>query len=317
MNTRTILNPSANTSTPISVSCDASYNIVDDNLNISLSFVFSPFDFRKYKWILFDDTTGDSRQGFMNNQKLNWIKCTLYNYIPFALCRAEQEGLYTSFSDATFTEIQWEDLNNFQHDVDLTELAESHLNTVVFERELREKAEKILEPSDSWFNTNQMGMTYNFSYGLNGNKFFSIVTPPSYENFDELMNKVFRDDAESIKATKIWKDNGTTCKAKLHLTISLANDGEHRTYAVLFANPATRQITTKFIPVTRTIPEPQTKFVYVQNSLTVNGDEGKLDISISQRNDTSLDANIGKSTGSSNWNSIHPRITFKVKKITE
>ena len=239
-----------------------------------------------------------------------------YNYIPFALCRAEQEGLYTSFNDATFTEIPW-NLNDFTHNVNLTTFAESHLTTDVFEKELREKAEAILEPSDSWFNTNQMGMTYNFSYGLNANKFFSIMTPSSYENFDELMLNVYNGDHSAISATKIWDDNEILCKAHLNLRIPLSNDGEQRTYAVLYANPATRQIVTRFIPVSRTVDEPQTKLVYVQNSLSVNGDEGKLDISISQGGDTSLNVNIGKSTGSSNWTSIHPRITFNVKKIVE
>ena len=328
MKSKTVINPSANTSTPVPASCDASYTIENDILNIKLVFVFTPFDFRKYRWVLFNDVADDNRTGFMNNQKLNWIKCTIYNYIPFALCRAEQEGLYTNFNDATFSEIHW-NLGNFVHNIGLTTLAESHLDTFVFEKELREKAEAMLDPSDSWFNTNQMGMTYNFSYGLNTNKFFSIMNPSTYrgsgevlqdsyryEGFDELLEDVYKDNPAAIDDTKMWKDDGGTCKAYLTMSIPLANDGDYRTYAVLYANPATRQIFTKFIPVTRTAPETNTKFVYVQNSLSVNGDDGKLDISIAQRDDTSLDMNIGKSTGSSNWTSIHPRITFKVKKIT-
>lgn len=310
------INPSANASTPVSSSCDVSYNVVDDSLDIQLNFTFVPFDFRKYKWTLFDDVARDRQRSFMNNQKLNWIKCTLYNYIPFALCRAEQEGLYTNFNDATFSEIDW-NLNAFVHSIDLTSYAENHLSTAVFETGLREKAETILEPSDSWFSSNRMGMTYNFSYGLNTNKFFSIVTPPSYESFDQLLLHVYDGDPSAIAATKIWDDNTGVCKAYLRMSLPLADDGEQRTYAVLFANPATRQITTKFIPVTRAEPEAHTKLVYVQNSMLINGDDGKLDISISQRDDTSLDMHIGKNVGSSNWTAIHPRITFKVKKIVE
>lgn len=308
-----VINPSANLSTPVSANCSMSYNIDNEHdlLNVNLHVNFVPFDFRRYKWTLF--STHSTGHGVStSNEKLNWIKCTIYNYVPFAICRANTEGLYSSFEDAEFEEVHGWNFGAFRaQNVRLLKPERA------FESNLKDKAIEMLNPSDDWFNTNQMGMTYNFSYGLNCNKFFGIGFPPEYNNFDNLLLAIQNGESIITGASQVWEDVSGICKATLPLSVSIADDGEHRTYAVLFANPATRQITTKFIPVIRTEPELTTKYIYVPNSLSVNGDEGKLTFDISQASDMALNVNISKTTGSSNWTGIHPRITFRVKKIVE
>ncbi len=184
------INPNANPYSGPNVSFNVSYNIDEnDLLTVVLAMTFTPFDFRSNKWNLFSNTSrlttrGQTTSLYTNNEKLNWLKNTIYNYVPFGFCMATQNGLYNSFGSAEFTELRRWDLVNFTHVYGFgpnTELRD------IIEEYFRYKSETYLSSNPEWYSTT-FGQSFNFNYALNANKFFSFYKPEdgsiNFDNFD-------------------------------------------------------------------------------------------------------------------------------------
>lgn len=321
----TTINPDANSYSGPNVSFNVSYDIDGNNLTVTLAMAFTPFDFRQYKWNLFSNTVGvrsTTRERttslYTNNEKLNWLKNTIYNYVPFGFCMAEENGLYNSFGSATFDELSSWDLENFTH---VYKFGQNKLCDII-ETAFKAKSETYLSPNDEWYST-IFGQSFNFNYALNANKFFSFYKPAGgSKNFDDCLLNMNNGDTQLISDNLMWDDSDSRRTANqnvVELTAKAEVDRTHdRTYAVVAANPFSREIYTKFIGIEAlpaTPPQPQYQIEYVEDSIQISNGANKLgaDCDGSVNN---ININIRKENAEDNgWQTLNPRISFKVRKI--
>lgn len=319
------INPNANSYSGPNVSFNVSYNIDGNNLIVVLSMTFTPFDFRQYKWNLFSNTvvrlTTRERTTslYTNNEKLNWLKNTIYNYVPFGFCMATQNGLYNSFGSADFIELPCWDLMNFTHVYGFgpnTELGD------IIEERFRDKSITYLSSNDEWYST-IFGQSFNFNYALNANKFFSFYKPADgSRNFDDCLFRMNNGDERLISENLMWDNSDfrrTTNQNVVKLTATTTVDRTHdRTYAVVAANPFSREIYTKFIGIEAlptTPPQPQYQIEYVEDSIQISNSANKLGAEC-DGSVNNININIRKENVEDNgWQNLNPRISFKVRKI--
>lgn len=321
-----IINPNANSYSGPNVSFNVSYNIDGNNLTVVLAMTFTPFDFRRYKWNLFSNTIdvrSISRERttslYTNNEKLNWLKNTIYNYVPFGFCMATQNGLYNSFGSVRFDELHRWDLMNFTHVYGFGPNAEPG---DIIEEHFRDKSMTYLSSRDEWYST-IFGQSFNFDYALNANKFFSFYKPADgSKNFDDCLFRMNNGDEQLISENLMW-DNAdsrrNTTQNVVKLTASATVDRTHdRTYAVVAANPFSREIYTKFIgieAIPTTTPQQQYQIEYIEDSIQISNDTNKLGVEC-DGSVNNININIRKENAEdNNWQSLNPRISFKVRKI--
>lgn len=334
MSSPVTINPDANPYSGPNVSFNVRYDIDGEKLTVVLAMAFTPFDFRQYKWNLFSNTVGvrsTTRERttslYTNNEKLNWLKNTIYNYVPFGFCMACQTGLYNSFGSATFKELSsWDlELENFTHVYKFGPKTETR---DIIETEFKVKSKECLKSDDEWYST-IFGQSFNFNYALNANKFFSFYKPKdgsknfdSSESFDECLLEMNNGDERLISENLMWDDSDfrrTANQNVVELTATAEADRAHdRTYAVVAANPFSREIYTKFIGIEAlpaTPPQPQYQIEYVEDSIQISNGANKLcaecDGSVNN-----ININIRKENAEDNgWQTLNPRISFKVRKI--
>lgn len=322
----TTINPNANAYSGPNVSFNVSYNIDGNNLTVALAMTFTPFDFRRYKWNLFNNTVdvrSISRERitslYTNNEKLNWLKNTIYNYVPFGFCMANENGLYNSFGSADFDELPCWDLVNFTHVYGFGPNTEPG---DIIEEHFRNKSMTYLSSNDEWYST-IFGQSFNFNYALNANKFFSFYKPADgSRNFDDCLFRMNNGDERLISENLMW-DNADSRRNSnqnvVKLTATTTVDRTHdRTYAVVAANPFSREIYTKFIgieAIPATPPQPQYQIEYVEDSIQISNDINKLGVEC-DGSVNNININIRKENAEdNNWQKLNPRISFKVRKI--
>lgn len=318
------INPNANSYSGPNVSFNVNYNIDGNNLTVVLAITFTPFDFRRYKWNLFSNTVdvrSISREQitsfYTNNEKLNWLKNTIYNYVPFGFCMANENGLYNSFGSAQFTELQCWDLVNYTHGFGPnTELGD------IIEEQFRNKSMTYLSSNYEWYST-IFGQSFNFNYALNANKFFSFYKPADgSRNFDDCLLRMNNGDEQLISENLMWDNTDSsrnTTQNVVKLTATTTVDRTHdRTYAVVAANPFSREIYTKFIgieAIPATPPQPQYQIEYVEDSIQISNDTNKLGAEC-DGSVNNININIRKENSEdTGWQSLNPRISLKVRKI--
>lgn len=322
------INPNANAYSGPSVSFNVNYNIDGNNLTVVFTMTFTPFDFRQHKWNLFSNTF-DVRSInherttplYTNNEKLNWLKNTIYNYVPFGFCMANENGLYNSFGSADFDELHCWDLAKFTHVYRYRFGPKTEPGDII-EEHLREKSMAYLSSRDEWYST-IFGQSFNFNYALNANKFFSFYKPKDRSiNFDDCLLSMNNGDEQRISENLMW-DNAdsrrNTNQNVVELTATTEVDRTHdHTYAVVAANPFSREIYTKFIgieAIPATPPHPQYQIEYVEDSIQISNDANKLGAEC-DGSVNNININIRKETTEDNgWRNLNPRISFKVRKI--
>lgn len=323
MSSPTTINPNAVYSGP-NVSFNVSYNIDGNTLTVVLAMTFTPFDFRGYTWNLFNNTlSSTSRERstslYTNNEKLNWLKNTIYNYVPFGFCMATQNGLYNSFGSADFDELPCWDLVNFTHVYGFGPNTEPG---DIIEEHLRDKSMQYLSSRDEWYST-MFGQSFNFNYALNANKFFSFYKPADgSRNFDDCLFRMNNGDEGLISENLMWDNTHSSRNSNqnvVKLTATTTVDRTHnRTYAVVAANPFSREIYTKFIgieAIPATPPQPQYQIEYVEDSIQISNDINKLGVEC-DGSVNNININIRKENAEeNNWQKLNPRISFKVRKI--
>ena len=204
-------------------------------------------------------------------------------------------------------------LDDIQHSLDFSDNVS--LNDII-ETDLKSRAVERLEigENDPYWVKNSRGQTLNFTYGLNGNKFFSTANPLSSYNFDTKIQNICNNDSEEIRQNTIWTD-GESNKVTINAEINISKDGEKRTYAVISANPISCEIKTHFIQVSRMQPTTRTIYEYVPGTFSFYENPGNYAGStIEQLNEHAVKININKKGNTENLYKISPRITFKIKK---
>lgn len=323
----TTINPNANPYSGPNVSFNVNYNIDGNNLTVVLTMTFTPFDFRRYKWNLFSNTVDmrlTTRERatslYTNNEKLNWLKNTIYNYVPFGFCMATQNGLYNLFGSAPFTELRRWDLVNFTHTYDFGPNTEA---SDIIEEHFRDKSETYLSSHDEWYST-IFGQSFNFNYALNANKFFSFYKPADgSRNFDYCLLRMNMGDERLISENLMWNNNNSFRSTaqnvvKITATTDEVDRTHDRTYAVVAANPFSREIYTRFIGIEAipiTPPQPQYQIEYVEDSIQISNDVNKLGAEC-DGSVNNININIRKENSEdTSWQNLNPRISFKVRKI--
>lgn len=320
----TIINPNNRNYEGPDVYFNTNYRINENELFIELIIKFIPFDFRNYKWELFNNAVSEisistSRTTlYTNNEKLNWIKNTIYNYIPFGFVTTNTPGLYNSFSSADFNEeIQTWEFSDYTHTYTIGRNASEK---DIIEKNFIDKARTILSNRDDWYST-IFGQSFAFTYALNANKFFSFYKPTDKSsNFDRLLEQMNNSEAGLIQANLIWEQkahdslyNIVSIKAKTSFDSSVDN-----TFVVVAANPFSREIYTKFIPiqaVSTTPPQPQYQIEYVEDSIQMSNDMNKLGVEC-DGSVNNININIRKENSEdTGWHNLNPRISFKVREI--
>jgi hypothetical protein len=318
------INPNSSNPSRVGASTTVEYEMVGNFLEISLKITFRPFDARKYRWYVYDNTREQEGERVnANNEKLNWLNCTLFNHIPFALIRATQEGLFTTYNAADFEEVNGWLLNND----DITHTSDFGGNTAlvgdIIETNLKSKAMIALginNGNDPYWYNNVRGRCLNFSYALNGNKFFSNIKPSDYESqainfyFDRLLDKLCQNNVGVMDTYRMWGDVPINSEVTIKARVNVSGDGNERTYAVLTANPLSSETQTHFIYVTNNGNVSRVKYEYVQNSLDVTSHDGYIVSSIEQISDNSVKLHVDKTNVAANWSTISPRINFKIRK---
>lgn len=320
------INPNANSYSGPNVSFNVNYDIDGKYLTVVLAMTFTPFDFRQYKWNLFSNTVGvrSTRRErttslYTNNEKLNWLKNTIYNYVPFGFCMATQNGLYNSFGSAYFEELSCWDLEKYTH---VYRFGQNAKSGDIIEERFRDKSMACLSSNDEWYST-IFGQSFNFNYALNANKFFSFYKPADgSRNFDDCLFRMNNGDEQLISDYLIWDDadfRKNTNQNVVKLTATTTVDRTHdRTYAVVAANPFSREIYTKFIGIEAmptTPPQPQYQIEYVEDSIQISNDANKLGAEC-DGSVNNININIRKENAEDNgWQNLNPRISFKVRKI--
>lgn len=320
------INPNNHSYKGPNVSFNTTYTINNGVLDIELIMKFIPFDFRDFRWELFNNTVNEYEETrerttlYTNNEKLNWIKNTIYNYIPFGFVTTNTPGLYNSFSSVEFDE--W-GFSNYtytyttgrkvnEHDINKHDIIESDFIT---------KARTFLSDREAWYST-IFGQSFNFTYALNGNKFFSFYKPSESSNFDSLLKQINDGETEPTQDNLIWDENDSARDSSYN-TVSIKARAEFdssidNTFAVVAANPFSREIYTKFIPiqaVPTTPPQPQYQIEYVEDSIHISNDANKLGAECNG-SVNNININIRKENSEDNgWQNLNPRISFKVRKI--
>lgn len=318
----TVINPNASKYVPNDVDIKINHFVENDKLFIDLEFVFLPFDFRNHSWNLYNNTVGGNsgKNLYTNNEKLNWIKCTIYNYAPFSLYMADEEGRYNSFEETTFTKADnyW-NLNGISYTYEHGRDADKN---DILERHFKHKAEEYLSSSDEFYKT-LFGKSFNFIYAINSNKFFSFNKPNSqpdpFTDFDKVLYNMNEGDPNLLKHNEIWKTpangkiNSNTVKISAVVPVDL---NKTWTYAVLFVDPFSREIYKNFIVVEKEqLADKKYAYVYVENSLDVFGDKKRISASCNASNNN-LNIKVSKKNeNDTDWQGVNPRIVFKMKKV--
>ena len=313
-----IINPEANRPRPVAVDSSVDYSIENGFLYIKFCMRFTPFDLRKYRWTLFEDVRVQAGEIVnASNEKLNWLNCTLFNYIPFALVRARNEGFFTSYESTRFDEVEngWNisRLDDIRHTIDFSDNATIEN---VIETNLKAKAvDRLRIPDDNpYWVRNDRGRALNFSYALNGNKFFSTIYPQNSDEFDSKIQRLCESDPGETDADIIWKD-GEINEVVITARVDISNDGPKRTYAVIYANPVSCEIHTQFIQVSNVQPITRTRYEYVPGTFNFSGDvDNYVEANIEQLNDKAVKLVINKQDTATNWSKFSPRVTFKIRK---
>lgn len=313
-----IINPKANKPRPVAVDSSVDYSIENGFLYIKFCMRFTPFDLRKYRWTLFENKRVQAGVSVnTSNEKLNWLNCTLFNYIPFALVRARSEGFFTSYKSTCFDEVEngWKlnSLDDIKHTIDFSDKAT--INNVI-ETNLKEKAVKRLGiPDDNpYWVRNDRGRALNFSYALNGNKFYSTECPSESTGFDCRIEKLCNGDVDETEHNIIWKD-GEINEVVITAQVDVSNDGQKRTYAVICANPVSYEIQTQFIHVSNVQPITRTRYEYVPGTFNFSGDvDNYVESNIEQLNDKAVKLIVNKQDSATNWSKFSSRVTFKITK---
>ena len=291
------------------------HNYEGENLHINIHLSFKPFDIRDYKNEFLQSKSGSS-------DNLKWLYCTIYNYIPIAIIRNTQPGIYASIESGNWKEIYkgekfW---RNTEMRIDTSEwdygssldLADNKKKLCI--NNLRELAEKYISPNEEWYKT-LIGQTFSFSSALNGNIVFSHFSPDTYNGFTTLALNVIN-DSNVFESYNIWKQksNGSDiCKVSISTTITNVPNTENRTYAVVSADPSTGKILTNFIHIKKDEQEVVDKFQYIDGSLSMTGATNEITPSITQINDKRLKLKLA--INQTQWKTLSPQIRFKVKHI--
>ncbi len=302
------INPSSPDYTPVNASIRDDYNVDLDNnrLEVTLVIDFYPFDFHNYKWHLYDnERVYNNAIVFTDNEKLNWIKCTLYNFIPFSLSKSNQPSLVTSYNSSDFTEINQWDIMNMTHTHSLNNLD----NSDIIDTNFRNTALNALNVDGSWLQST-FGRCFDFRMALNANKYFHNV---SNTNFDNVLASANADQSIANEY-RIWNDGMGMNRVTISISTSL-DSAEQRTYALRFVNPYSRELQTIFIPVIKNNSQ-SSKIIYnyVEGSLICTGLDDKVDVRVESASGNKANVFIRKTDFGGNWNKITPRITFKLKK---
>lgn len=313
-----IINPKANKPRPVAVDSSVDYSIENGFLYIKFCMRFTPFDLRKYRWTLFENKRVQAGEIVnSNNEKLNWLNCTLFNYIPFALVRAKTEGFFTSYESTRFDEVKngWnlKSLDYIRHTIDFSDNAT--INNVI-ETDLKAKAVDRLGIQDDnpYWVRNDRGRALNFSYALNGNKFYSTDCPPDSTGFDYRIEKLCNGDVDETESNIIWKD-GEINEVVISAQVNVSNDGQKRTYAVICANPVSYEIQTQFIHVSNVQPITRTRYEYVPGTFNFSGDvDNYVESNIEQLNDKAVKLIVNKQDSATNWSKFSSRVRFKIRK---
>ena len=314
-----IINPEANKPRSVAVDSSVDYSIENGVLYIKFCMRFTPFDLRKYRWTLFENKRVQAGEIVnSNNEKLNWLNCTLFNYIPFALVRAKTEGFFTSYESTRFDEVKngWnlKSLDYIRHTIDFSDNAT--INNVI-ETNLKKKAvERLGIPDDNlYWVKNDRGRALNFNYALNGNKFYSTECPPDSKGFDYRIEKLCDGDDNETKSNIIWKD-GEINEVVINAEVDVSNDGPEQTYAVIYANPVSYEIQTQFIYVSNVQkPITRTRYEYVPGTFNFSGNvDNYVESNIEQLNDKAVKLIVNKQDSATNWSKFFSRVTFKIRK---
>lgn len=321
-----IINPKANKPRPVAVDSSVDYSIENGFLYIKFCMRFTPFDLRKYRWTLFENERVQAGEIVnSNNEKLNWLNCTLFNYIPFALVRASTEGFFTSYESTCFDEVKngWKlnSLDDIRHTIDFYDKDKIKIENVI-ETDLKTKAVKRLGIPDGnpYWVKNDRGRALNFSYALNGNKFYSTKCPSDSTGFDcstgfdYRIEKLCNGDVDETESNIIWKD-GEINEVVITAQVDVSNDGQKRTYAVICANPVSYEIQTQFIHVSNVQPITRTRYEYVPGTFNFSGDvDNYVESNIEQLNDKAVKLIVNKQDNATNWSKFSSRVRFKIRK---
>ena len=281
-------------------------------LGITVDFSFKPFDITEYQNEFMQQRGGDS-------DKLKWLYCTIYNYIPIAIIYNTQPGLYGDIESGNWEEVYsgqtlWDNATlKVSDEWENGNLATSDKSNLYI-NDLRELAETYISNNDEWYKTD-MGKTFSFATALNGNVEFSHLNPPTYNGFTETAIRVLTN--QSVYDTyNVWhkkNPNASICNVTLTTSIPNVTNNENWTYAVVSADPSSNKILTEFIYVKKEGQEPIDKFKYIADTLEVHGTNNELSASVTQMNDKRVKLRI--SANSTQWKTLTPQIKFKVKHI--
>lgn len=327
--TKNVINSNKNISKPTDVTFSTSHSIDGNKLTVRLTFLFTPFNFRNYKWNIHSNevikNNGKKTILYTNNEKLNWIKNTIYNYAPFGLCKAKEYGAFNSINEGLWEEIEsWEtgegSTNNFTHNFSLKNGLSILDNVITTELNTYACEKNILTTNDDWYNT-IIGKSFKFGYALNTNMFFSLVNPQvnlqvnpqSFADFDDILedlNKHSEDDTYSI-----WLPNKKEKVNKVTITSTTDIDITHtQTFAVVAANPFTREIYTKYIVIDPPTQQPKEyAYNYVKDSIYIDN-SNKITANVNSQNNHIYINVSGTDKSDTTWKNTNPRISFKIKK---
>ena len=320
-----IINQSYQEPQPVNASFSVTNTKGGNNMIVKLKIAFRPFDLRDYRWTLYMTEIEQHGEIFdFDNQTLNWNKCTAINYIPFKLMRASNPGIYTSVSDpdAGFVEIDnWSlGLDKITHTMPFGQgVGGNALN--IIETNLKDRVRgRFGQVSSNWYTENSLGKMFNFKYALNGNLFFSAIVPPNSNNFDNALEQLCNgtiDGSQAMMWSSVSSGRNSTNEVTITASVDISNDGDRRTYAVVYGNPYTGSIYTEYIQNVTSSTQTTTTYTYVPGSIETDKDTDKLfKLVINQEGNASAILNISKRADAGNFGSAKARFSFKIRKNT-
>lgn len=279
-------------------------------LKCTLSIDFTPYNCIEYR-NEYKDKTCDKYE-----EQLQWLYCTLYNYIPFALIRNTSDGFYNDITTGNWEEIDehtfWE---NTQVTIDpawkLGEYGQDNAN--LFTRDLKALAEENITADEDWY-YKKIGRVFAFSNAINGSILFSANTPK--DDFLTLLKKVIDEGVggETYNTFEIWRRKALqpTINVELTTTLNIGNDGRDHTYAIVAANPSDSTIFTEYIYIQNTHPVfDNTSIGLVKDSIQTKNCGNKILVLAEQVTDKSVVIKLNM--GNKQWTKLHPQVKFKVK----
>lgn len=282
----------------VSVKTTSSYEVSETTLKVTLNLEFTPYDFTKY---VFDKNVKDA-------DKLNWITAVMYNYIPFALCKATKSGRYNSFSKSEFEEVNanWriEKSTYIPKDniiiSDLNERAKTVFN----------KPDKTETEPDPWFNS-MPGQQFAFNHAIPGSMYFDILTP--IDGFNLLM-----DDPKEYENYLNWTNGTGKNKVTLFTECDISTITEEHTFAIVSANPYAQLLLVDFFTINKPDKKPKEFKLDIDPSSFYFYDP-KIKTRIDQMNvsDKNIYLKLNSQDKSNTWSKTKPIIKFKVKKTYE